>query len=46
MLIDNHPFVLEAISNYLYKVDDFKVVNKITNGNKALAIIIFTSYIL
>ncbi|WP_458414509.1 response regulator [Schinkia sp. CFF1] len=36
MIIDNHPFVVGAISDYLDKVDDFEVVDKIHDGAKVL----------
>lgn len=37
MIIDNHPFIVGAICDYLDKVDDFEVIDKMNDGKKALA---------
>ncbi|MEC1722578.1 response regulator transcription factor [Schinkia azotoformans] len=36
MILDNHPFVVCAICDYLDKVDDFEVIEKTNDGQKVL----------
>ncbi|HHW36676.1 MAG TPA: response regulator transcription factor [Bacillales bacterium] len=39
MILDNHPFVAGAIGEYLDRVDDFKVIEKVNDCQKALTFI-------
>lgn len=36
MILDNHPFVVGAIGDYLDRVEDFDVIEKVNDGQKAL----------